>query len=187
MRKLLIRRHALTLVLATLGLVIVLAAGVATTIRGARGATPIPPAKQALLDRIQQLRIDALKSPIPDVHPQSAVSVETTPESWPSGIFQSSEAPFPSALYTIQNEWQDVVLGQHVQVYAGVLTAHPMQGVLIAQTVSMDLSTVKDMAYPGPVQDGPLHIVSVAGTKLTVASAHGQTFIFDVVTRSLTS
>lgn len=148
-------------------------------------STPIalPPAKQAILDRIQQLRqagLGRVKSAIVELPPR------TTPAPWPSGIFESRQAPFPAALYTITNQWQDVVSGMHVQVYAGAETSALSQGLVVVRTISPDLRMVQTATYRTAISDGALHIVASHGDQLTLTATKGASFIFDVVSRTLT-
>ncbi len=145
-------------------------------------AASLPPTKKAFLDRIERLREEGLsKAGSAVVEP----APHTTPQPWPSGIFERSQAPFPSMLYRISNQWQDIVGGVHVQVYAGEETATPSLGVVIVQTTSLDLLTSQDAVYQAPSMGGMLRIVAVHGSQLTLDAANGATFTFDVPTRSL--
>lgn len=144
----------------------------------------LPPVKQAILDRIQQLRregLNRIRSAVIEPPPH------TTPAPWPSGIFERSQAPLPASLYTITNQWQNDVGGRHVQVYVGAETPFPSQGVVIVQTTSLDLQTVRTMTYLTPVTSGRLRIVAAQGSQLTLTAASGTSYVFDVVARTLLS
>ncbi len=144
----------------------------------------LPPVKQAILDRVQQLRregLNRIRSAVIEPPPQ------TTPAPWPSGIFERSQAPLPASLYTITNQWQNDVGGRHVQVYVGSETPFPSQGVVIVQTTSLDLQTVRTMTYLTPVTSGRLRIVAAQGSQLTLTAASGTSYVFDVVARTLLS
>jgi len=170
----------------TAGLLAVLAVGLpaASRSRAAQGATRLPPAKQAIMDRIAQHRAAALAAPKP---PKVHRHVVPTPETWPSGIFQRSIAPFPSSLYTIKNQWQNVVGGAHVQVYAGTETANPSQGIVAIVTTSLDLQTVQSATYPTPSADGAVQITAANGAQLTLTTTNGSSLTFNVVTHTFQS
>lgn len=140
-------------------------------------------AKQALVNRIHQLRSDGARAPQPAENPLY-VPPATTPEPWQSGIIQSGQATFPRGMYTINNRWQDVVGGQHLQVFAGADGTNPAQGIVIVQTVSLDLQTINDMVYKAPTQNGALRVVAANGTRLTLTTTNGQSVVFDAVARN---
>jgi hypothetical protein len=108
----------------------------------------------------------------------------------PTGLFQTGQAPFSSRLYKIENQWQGVIGSELIRVYAGAKTADPSQGVLVILT-----NDVKDLSdrtpqsgglVLSPGRSGGFRIVSAEGTRLTLTNPGGQTFVFDVATRSLT-
>jgi len=141
------------------------------------------PAKQALVDRIHRLRSDGERAPQPAENPLYVPPVET-PEPWQSGIIQSDQATFPRGMYTINNRWQDVISGQHLQVFAGADGTNPAQGIVIVQTVSLDLQTINDMVYKAPTQNGALRVVAANGTRLMLTTTNGQSVVFDAVARN---
>src|SRR5436190_12576928 len=52
---------------------------------------------------------------------------------WRRGIVASGLAPFSESAYRIVNQWQDVVGGEHVNVYAGQLGLSPRRGAVVVQ------------------------------------------------------
>jgi hypothetical protein len=139
----------------------------------------------------------------PPVHSQVQVQVQTAssprsaaktpvrparPEpSWRTGIIDSGQAPFAAVLYRFENQWHEIVDGQHVNVYAGALAQSPEQGVLVLQT--SPLGPGARPAVPAviraPGASGALRLVSATGAVLHVASASGRRFTFHLPTREL--
>ena len=110
-----------------------------------------------------------------------------TPEpQWRSGIIDSGLAPFPSSLYTIVNQWQDIVAGKHVNVYAGADANDPQQGLLVVQTTPLDESESSPPdVYRAADRVGSLEIVRAEGAVLTLQAGNGSTYRFVVATRQL--
>jgi len=125
----------------------------------------------------------------PPKDPKRGVAVVPSPGPWPSGIFESPQAPFTPALYRISNQWQGRIGDEFVQVFAGAKTADPSQGVVVVLTTSaIDLSNRTPQTggfYLTPEKLGALRIVSADGTHLTLATPSGKRFAFDVISRVL--
>ena len=101
---------------------------------------------------------------------------------WPSGIIESGQAPLPGELYVINNQWQEVVGGVHLSVYAGSEAQDPSQGVLIVMTTSLDLQTsTGPHIYLTPLHSGALRIVGSNSQRLTLTSTNGTQFVFFVI------
>ena len=166
-----------------------LAAVLLPTVGGATGATPgkdprekAPPTQTHLNPQL-----------VPGSNPRpvsggKAAAVQARPEpGWRTGIIASGQAPFPGTLYRFQNQWHDVVQGQHVNVYAGALAQHPEQGILVVQTtpVQRGRPARAPEVIRAPGRTGPLHLVSAQNTSLHLASADARRFTFEVVSREL--
>jgi hypothetical protein len=151
----------------------------------ARSAGDLPPEKKAILDHIAQLREQGRQGfqPVPDpkYRPPS-----DTPTPWRSGIFESGNAPFPSSVYYIENQWQDVVEGEHVNVFAGEYTQDPSQGVVMLALTSLDGKALSVKESPTPTKVGALKIVSANGFVLRLISTKGSSFTMDAATQTLT-
>ncbi len=166
-----------------LGLVVAVALAVPLSAQLARSATPpLPPAKQAIQDRLTQMRLAAINAPKTGKDYQPPVSL---PVAWPSGIIESAEAPFSTLQYKVDNEWVGVVGTSHAIAYAGAEAANPVQGVLILQTISFDLRVVQSFPYLTPTPTGALRLVSANATTLVLAAQSGEQYSFDLVTRTL--
>jgi hypothetical protein len=102
---------------------------------------------------------------------------------WPVGIF-SGPAPFPSSIYSIENEWQGLVSGSHLQVYAGGLSQNPSQGVVIVQQTSVDLANVQTTVVETPDHGGALRITDARSLSLYLVGSTGERYVFNVVSRT---
>jgi hypothetical protein len=100
------------------------------------------------------------------------------------GIVENSQAPFPAGSYRIENQWQELIDGQWVQVYAGSLYADPREGVILVVVSSADWSssTLAVTYKAGTV--GALKIVAAKGTTLSIQSSGGATLRFDARARA---
>ncbi|MDP9253053.1 MAG: hypothetical protein M3O80_08605, partial [Chloroflexota bacterium] len=125
--------------------------------------------------------------PQPIKAPKPATKNVTVP--WPGGIFESAQAPFPPALYRIQNQWQGQIGSEYVQVFAGAKGSDSEQGVIVVLTTSVtdltDHSRQTGGLYLTPGRFGNVHISAATGTELTLATPDGKTFRFDVASRLL--
>jgi hypothetical protein len=99
---------------------------------------------------------------------------------WRQGVIESGLAPFPSGVYRIENQWQQLLHGQHTSVYAGALGADPARGVVVVQSTSVDNARVgKPREYLATAGSGPLRIVRAEGLTLVLQGADGSEFMFD--------
>ena len=144
--------------------------------------------KLAVESQEAQVQAAARNAPQPAKNPKTPRPA-ATPEPWPTGIFETPQAPFSTSLYQITNQWQGRIGDEFVQVYAGARTADPSQGVLVVLTTSaLDLSdhtTTSGGFYP-LVASGSLRIVAGDASGLSISSARGLAFTFDLKTRALT-
>lgn len=136
--------------------------------------------KQAMLQHMQQMRIAALAATKPSKNPNWRPS-PSTPEAWATGIVETNQAPFPADSYTISNQWQEVVGGKHLIVYAGSEGQDASQGLVIVMTWSLDLQTVTGPhVYITRSHSGALRITGVSAQHLTLTSTSGVQFVFFV-------
>lgn len=84
--------------------------------------------------------------------------------------------PFSPAVTTITNMYIDVA--RHIEVYAGANVAAPQQGELMVGGPSDEISY-----YALPGAGGIASLVSLAGQRVVVKDASGNTFMFDVSER----
>lgn len=100
-----------------------------------------------------------------------------TEQAWPSGIIQSGQVPFPGDVYNITNQWQEVVNGKHLSVYAGSEGQNASQGLLLVTTLSLELHTSTGPGvYLAPSPIGALRITAANGQHLTLTSSTSQRF-----------
>jgi hypothetical protein len=102
---------------------------------------------------------------------------------WPTGI--QSDGEFPSAGYVFVNRWTGMLGGRHVLVYAGSAAQEPATGLILAMSLSLDLQSVRAVAYPIAPLAGLVRIVSAHGMNLELRGEDGTRFSFDLRTGRL--
>ena len=149
-------------------------------LRAARpaGHVRIPPAKRAEFAHVGVPSGARVMKPF-------AIAGAAEPR-WRSGVVESGLAPFPESMYVIANQWQAVVAGRHVNVYAGSLGFDLRQGVLVvAETGVGRVKTGRPVAYRAPGRTGALRITRARGMTLELRSPRGAVYVFDVRRRML--
>jgi hypothetical protein len=139
----------------------------------------LPDEKQALLEREDRLRRETPVRPKPAAPNIKGPAIPVDAE-WPTGIYHDGE--FPSADYRFVNRWTGTIGGRHVTVYAGSYAADAARGLVLVMSVSVDLKDVQAREYPTPGA-GPVRILAVRGTGLTLVHSDGAHVAFDVVSR----
>ena len=105
---------------------------------------------------------------------------------WRSGIIQSGLSPLPSEEFAVANQWQDVVGGIHVNVFAGASRKDTTQGVLVVMRTSANFVPLGTTMVSVPSHTGALHIESASVSNvLTVQSTSGQSWVFNTEQVSL--
>jgi hypothetical protein len=178
-------KTCILLVLVALGLLV--ASNIYNT-ASARGI--LPPEKQTYENRYQQFQHNALAAARPAKNPENRQIIPneadtTADSSWPTGIFNNGQAPFPSEMYVFENQWQQVVDGNYVNVYAGALGTDPKQGVLVMVTRPDLTSQGNVTVYLTSTKTGSLHITQADNLLLGIVSQNGSTYKFDVATKIL--
>lgn len=143
-------------------------------------------AKQAL--RQQQDATTTLARQAPRTTENPSVSVPPgTPEPVPTGIILGgAPAPVPASTFISVSLWQGWVGGRLVVVYAGADRQDPLQGRVLAFSVSSDLRSGTPIAsYDTAVRAGPLAIAAANGSQLSLAASDGTRFSFDVAAGQL--
>lgn len=105
---------------------------------------------------------------------------------WKSGIIDSGLAPFPAAMYQFENQWHEIVNGEHLKVYAGSLGKGSSQGVVVVQRISLDNRAQAPQEIRAPAGAGSLRITSARENALTLRSSSGSEFTFNVAKTTLT-
>jgi len=145
----------------------------------------LPPNKRAELERLKRDYEEAINRAPPAGNATStkgAVPPTTSAlKSWPKGIFESEQAPICKR-YVVKNRWQSDRGGKHVQIYAGNLAADPSQGLVVVLTTSADLASRTVTEHLTPRNAGPVRIVDASASHLTLVSALGSMWTFDIET-----
>jgi hypothetical protein len=156
-------------------------------------ASDIPPARVVDGTFEKDMNEFQIRPPVKNnVSPEKRWKTPTAPSRpeppWPSGIIESGLAPFPGSAYQFENQWHDVLDGEHVNVYAGAMGDDPLQGVIVVRTTSLDLmSAGPPEIFTTDQRVGTLRIVSAKDAILTLQSSQGRRFSFNVVTRVLSA
>ncbi len=102
-----------------------------------------------------------------------------------SGIFEGGEGMFHSQEAVIQNHWQAQVGNQYIQVFAGVSGTDSSQGVVYVVTTSEDRMMTEITRYETAEGLGMVRVeAEMNDFKLLLSSESGETFLFDVLSRS---
>ncbi len=111
-----------------------------------------------------------------------AAVMQVTPGAVARGISLSGAAQAPAAAdFVAQNVWVGLVDGGWISVYAGALRSEPQQGALLLVTVAA--GRVDQEQFVTPLSQGALHVSAQNVQRLTLVSASGATFLFDVLAR----
>lgn len=147
--------------------------------------TPMSPEMQEILteklvalESMNTNQVSALENaPEKPLDPCSQRPVAQEPEtsSYPTGLLEDIQPPFPPMKYAITSTWQDYVDGLLTRVYAGALGEDPGQGVLI---VTQQNSMGGGVFFP-PQKNGALTIISFDGLRLIIHTQTGDELIFD--------
>ena len=108
---------------------------------------------------------------------------------------ETRQAAVPGGLFSGQNYWYEQRGGNDIIAYAGASKQDPSQGIVWIVVYSSTPGipggaqphSNASAPYPTPVKAGPVRVVSAIGEVLTLASDSGQTFTFDVASRTFVS
>ena len=172
---------------------VVLASGLAAacgdvSVASAPGSTttPVPlTEKEQIEQRIQQ---DRLVSPAPKGDPQKErppVAVTNPPA--PTGVLDTSVAPFPAVEFLATNRWNGFVGDHLVAVIAGgpANTQLARLAVLTFDREGVNVLDVMWVELPG--SPGRPRVASAAGASLVITTQSGQTYAFDADTKRLST
>jgi len=92
------------------------------------------------------------------------------------------QAPASPDLFTQINCWGDVVGNEFVEVVAGAEgpAGDASQGTLLVSRLTPEGLVSGKTFYQTPTKDGPIKVVSVDGSRLTLSTEHGRQYIFDL-------
>jgi len=148
--------------------------------------TPVPlTEKDQIEQRYQQER---LVSPAPKGDPQKerpTVAVTNPPA--PTGVLDTSIAPFPSAQFRATNRWNGFVGDHLVAVIAGGPPNSQLARLAVITFDREGANALDVMWVELPGSPGRPRVASAAGTSLAITTQSGKGFVFDADTRRLTS
>lgn len=121
----------------------------------------------------QKMLRETQRVPSTFVAPKHPGFIAETPESptFATGIQEAGAAPVPGGMFDITNQYNTVVNGQRVTVYAGSLRTTG-SGILLVVRRSADLHTANAQTYT--VASGAVRIASAAGGQLQLQTVGTQ-------------
>jgi hypothetical protein len=166
--------------------------GVTSTEESTPAPTYLKQWRETAAAAVMQTQFAMIKTITPNPPPTGRPPTNT-PAPFLTGIFEISNGPFgdPHA-YPMSAVWAEVVNGERTLVYIGghgdygyVYAATPavIQGVVVVEVSSEDLSNSSWVKYVAPGATSALRIVSTDGYRLKLADKRGDMFYFDVLTR----
>lgn len=103
-------------------------------------------------------------------------TIEVASSKLPDGIDDHPSVPISESVVTVLNSWRKTTESQYYLVYAGFLTQESQQGaILVLHPWSHEF-----MQYNTPNMSGGVRVVGEKGTIITLQSAEGVQFNFDV-------
>ena len=179
------RVDAIALAVAVIALVLVVVAvaaafSLANVAKPIPSLTPPPVLSGAELTATQaQLATASAKEHILAV--TLAAVMQVTPGAVALGVSAPGTAPAPESAtdFETQNTWVGLVGGEWASVYAGALLSAPQTGALLLVTVTA--GRVNQQRFVAPLSQGALLIRVANDQRLTLVSAGGLTYYFDVL------
>jgi hypothetical protein len=114
---------------------------------------------------------------IPDVTPKF---IPSTPQPFPTGIFEGQTGDYHSFEAKIENHWQGIINGNRVIAFAGAWVNDPSQGFISVKIASNTGPAVWGY-YPSTMKAGVLRILGINGSRLIIQQANDQQILyFDV-------
>jgi hypothetical protein len=155
-------------------------------------ATSLPPAKQGVIDHMNQFRgpTNAPHAAAPGPSSAVAQSIMAQPSQGctrdasllPSGLLSDAPArqDFPSQSYTFNNEWMDP-LGAYALLAGNV--GGDSQGAIGTETWSPPTScNMSESEYLAPSNSGSLTLTGVSGSTVSLSSSAGTNWTFSLTT-----
>jgi hypothetical protein len=103
-------------------------------------------------------------------------------------IIETGNSSFSIAPHAFINQWVGEVHGSRVTVLAGTDQKGSHNGLVVVVKISgVSNQVVEEQAYVAPVQYGSLRIVQANGDQLTLVTAGGEEFVFDISTGQFVS
>jgi hypothetical protein len=107
---------------------------------------------------------------------QATPTIEVAGMRLPDGIDNHPSVPFSESVVTVLNSWRKTTDNRYYLVYAGFLTQDSQQGAILV----FHPSTHGFKQYNTPENSGGVRVVEEKGTTITLQSAKGILFYFDV-------
>jgi len=138
---------------------------------------PLAPGKRERLDTEAASRGHGFRAPKP-ADTSAGRPAYSGPVTWDTGIIADDEPPTRD--YVVRNRWGGNVEGGQVIVFAGALASDETQGVVLVQRVSSDGASSAPVPYQTSIRSGALHVTSVQGPRIMLATDTGTRFVFNL-------
>ncbi len=103
-------------------------------------------------------------------------------EQWRSGVIDSGLAPLSGSVYDLKNQYQNLIAGRHVSIFAGALRSDPSQGIIVILNRGIDPSLVSSpQTYRIGNHQGAVQIVAAQGALLRLRASSGALFTFPII------
>lgn len=106
-----------------------------------------------------------------------------TPVPLPLGIIPNGDYGIHVCSCGFEDHWRAIVNRNYLEVWAGGYSQPPNQGLVMVITRSLDRGPSSRTFYSTPLAAGSVHVVSVEGLMLTLATQSGEQFKFDASSR----
>jgi hypothetical protein len=107
-----------------------------------------------------------------------------TPWPLPTGILPTAHIGIRMCECGFESAWRQVHNNEYLEVFTGHYTNPADQGMVMVLTRTLDYGPTSKYFYNTPARAGSVHIVSVDGMRLTLATPGGQQFVFDAEQRT---
>ncbi len=144
--------------------------------------------KIELAQKAQQAAMESAASPaLKEAPALPRFSMSSLMGDWQSasGIYEGSDGLVRPEDAAISNYWQGVVAGKGMAVLAGADASDPSQSVLVVLTTELPDGTSTYQRILLPEKAGKIRIIRADFPRLTLQSAEGRQWIFNVETLSL--
>lgn len=139
--------------------------------------TPVPSSSQRPAGSARQNWPKPLSIAVPPQEPPVDLL------SLPPRIVDTSKAIIHSWEIDLRNAWEGAFGGEYLYVLAGASPEDPDQGLIIVDTNDPATGAVSRGVFPAEKNIGPLRILAVSGSQVSLSTSAGEVISFDLATR----
>jgi hypothetical protein len=150
----------------------------------ASAMTPPPSSEKERIEQRHQL--ERLVPPAPKGDPtKGRPTVAATNPPAPTGVLDTTSAPFPSSRFRATNRWNGFVGDHLVAVIAGGPPNSRLAELAVITFDKEGVNALEVIWVELPGSPGRPHVASATGTMLIIATESGRRFAFDAVAKRL--